>query len=208
MCGHIWTWLFWNQGTWDSASGSNMQNLKTSLKTENPCRNKKLLSSPQPSRPGLGPTQPPVQCVPGSFLGSCGRGVMLTTHLYLTPTLRMGGTILFSPCMPSLELRVQIPPRAWISVCCDCCVLSRRGLCDGPITRPEESYRLWYIIVCVLETWSMRRSWPTVCQKKINNKCLHDVDTDNFTLLPEERKVFRESFNSLRPLLKELNPQR
>ena len=29
---------------------------------------------------------------------------------------------------------------------CDCCVLSGRGLCDSPINRPEESYRL---CVCV-----------------------------------------------------------
>jgi hypothetical protein len=28
-------------------------------------------------------------------------------------------------------------------VCCECCVLSGRGLCDGPITRPEQSYRVW-----------------------------------------------------------------
>ena len=28
----------------------------------------------------------------------------------------------------------------WMSVCCDCCVLSGRGLCDGLITRTEESY--------------------------------------------------------------------
>ena len=28
----------------------------------------------------------------------------------------------------------------WMSVCCECCVLSGRGLCDGLITRPEESY--------------------------------------------------------------------
>jgi hypothetical protein len=27
-------------------------------------------------------------------------------------------------------------------VCCACCVLSGRGLCDELITRPEESYRL------------------------------------------------------------------
>jgi hypothetical protein len=27
-------------------------------------------------------------------------------------------------------------------VCCKCCVLSGRGLCDGPITRPEESCRM------------------------------------------------------------------
>ena len=29
-----------------------------------------------------------------------------------------------------------------MSVCCECFVLSGRGLCDEPITRPEESYRL------------------------------------------------------------------
>ena len=48
-------------------------------------------------------------------------------------------------------LRVRIPPGAWISVCCDCCVLPGRGLCDELITRPEESYRLWCVVVCDLE---------------------------------------------------------
>jgi hypothetical protein len=37
-------------------------------------------------------------------------------------------------------------------VCCECCVLSGRGLCDGLITRPEESYRLWRVVVCDQET--------------------------------------------------------
>jgi hypothetical protein len=32
-------------------------------------------------------------------------------------------------------------------VCCECCVLSGRGLCDGLIPRPEESYRLWRVVV-------------------------------------------------------------
>jgi hypothetical protein len=31
-------------------------------------------------------------------------------------------------------------------------VLSGRGLCDEMITRPEESYPLWCVIVCDLET--------------------------------------------------------
>ena len=31
---------------------------------------------------------------------------------------------------------------AWMPVSCECCVLSGRGLCDGLIARPEESYRL------------------------------------------------------------------
>ena len=39
-----------------------------------------------------------------------------------------------------------------MSVRCECCVLSGRGLCDELITRPEESYRLWCIVVCDLET--------------------------------------------------------
>ena len=43
---------------------------------------------------------------------------------------------------------VRIPPGAWMFVCCACCVLSGRGLCDGLITRPEESYRLWCVAVC------------------------------------------------------------
>ena len=47
-----------------------------------------------------------------------------------------------------------------MSVPFKCCVLSGGGLCDGPITRPEESYR-----VCVSEfdreTSIMKRSWPT-----------------------------------------------
>jgi len=46
-------------------------------------------------------------------------------------------------------------------VCCECCVLSGSGLCDELITRPEESYRLWCDVVCELETWRMRRRWPT-----------------------------------------------
>jgi hypothetical protein len=36
-------------------------------------------------------------------------------------------------------------------VCCECCLLSGRGLCDELITRPEESYRLWCVVVCYLE---------------------------------------------------------
>jgi hypothetical protein len=50
---------------------------------------------------------------------------------------------------------VRIPPGAWIFVCCECRVLSGRGLCGELITRPEESYRLCYVVVCDLETSRM-----------------------------------------------------
>jgi len=42
---------------------------------------------------------------------------------------------------------VRITPAAWMSVCCECCVLSGRGLCDELIIRPEESYQLWCVVV-------------------------------------------------------------
>jgi hypothetical protein len=57
---------------------------------------------------------------------------------------------------------VRIPSGAWMFVCCECCVLSGRGLCDELITRPEESYRLWCVVVCDLETSRMRRPWPAL----------------------------------------------
>jgi len=44
-----------------------------------------------------------------------------------------------------LGLQVRNLPEAWMSVCCKYCVLPGRGLCDRPITRPEESYRLWFV---------------------------------------------------------------
>ena len=47
---------------------------------------------------------------------------------------------------------VRIPPGALIFVCCECRVLSGRGLCDELLTRPEESYRLCCVVVCDLET--------------------------------------------------------
>ena len=56
----------------------------------------------------------------------------------------------------------RIPPGAWKFVCCEYCVLSGRGLCDELITRPEESYRLWCVVVYDLETSRMRRPWPAL----------------------------------------------
>ena len=49
-----------------------------------------------------------------------------------------------------------------MSVCFECCVLWGRGLCNALITRPEESYRLWCVVVCDLETSRMGRPWPAL----------------------------------------------
>jgi hypothetical protein len=64
---------------------------------------------------------------------------------------------------------VRIPTGAWMFICCECCVLSGRGLCDL-ITRPEESYRLWCVDVCDLETSRMRRPWPALGRSATENK--------------------------------------
>ena len=39
-------------------------------------------------------------------------------------------------------------------------MLSGRGLCNELITHPEESYQLWCVIMCDLETSRMREPWP------------------------------------------------
>jgi len=41
-------------------------------------------------------------------------------------------------------------------------VLSGRGLRYELITHPEESYRLWCVVVCDVETSRMRRPWPAM----------------------------------------------
>jgi len=37
-----------------------------------------------------------------------------------------------------------------MDVSSECYMLTGRGLCDTVITRPEESYRLWCVVVCDL----------------------------------------------------------
>jgi hypothetical protein len=50
-----------------------------------------------------------------------------------------------------LGLRFRIPLGAWVSVACEGCVLLGRGLCDGPITHPEESYWVWCVLSVIEE---------------------------------------------------------
>jgi len=59
-----------------------------------------------------------------------------------------------------------------MSVWCDCCLLSGRGLCDGLITRPEDSYVQQSLrVLCVVRYRSLRRAdhssrgvlWMSVC---------------------------------------------
>ena len=72
-----------------------------------------------------------------------------------------------------LRLWVRIQPGSWKFVCCECCVLSGRSLCDGLITCPGESYRLWCVVVCDLETSWMKRPWPTGGRRATDKKIIH-----------------------------------
>ena len=74
-------------------------------------------------------------------------------------------------------------------VCCDCYVFSGRGLCDGLITRPEEFYRLWRVVVCDQETsktrrlkpatglWKIQPQWVVTPGKQTNKQQLQVIQT-------------------------------
>jgi hypothetical protein len=47
---------------------------------------------------------------------------------------------------------VDSNPAEGMDVCRNCCVMSGRGLCDDPVTRPEKSYRMCCVVLCDLET--------------------------------------------------------
>ena len=50
-----------------------------------------------------------------------------------------------------LQSYVRIPLGTWMFVCCECCVLSGRILCDGLITRPERSPTDCGASLCVIK---------------------------------------------------------
>jgi len=72
-------------------------------------------------------------------------------------------------------LWVRIPPGAWMFVCCGCCVLSGRGLCDKLITHPEESYWLWCVVVCDLENLKNEEAMTHVGSQHHRKKKYKDV---------------------------------
>ena len=88
---------------------------------------------------------------------------------------------------------VRIPPGAWMFVCCECSVLSGRGLCGELITRPEESYRLWCVVVCDLETSRMRKPWPVLGRSATEKKkeWMAYISTTPFTFVACAETVLR-----------------
>ena len=96
-----------------------------------------------------------------------------------------------------------------MSVCCECCVLSGRGLCVGLITRSEESYRLWCVWV---RSWSLDNEkalahWWLLRQNKrklllINFSCWTSI---NWKLLTPCILAVSSHFSLILHLFKERN---
>ena len=51
-------------------------------------------------------------------------------------------------------------------------MLPDRGLCNGLITHPEESCRLWCVVVCDLETSRIKTPWPALGHSAIEEELL------------------------------------
>jgi hypothetical protein len=85
-------------------------------------------------------------------------------------------------------------------VCCECCVLSGRGLCDELITRPEESYRLWCVVVCDLENLVNEEAmahWGAVASKTKNPHC--DIIIGSFFVHLTPTSIIRTFLSHLTP---------
>ena len=70
------------------------------------------------------------------------KGLSRMAYINIAPVPVAARSTRMSAAARLLRLWARIPPGAWMSVCCECSALSGRALCDGLITRPEESYRL------------------------------------------------------------------
>ena len=75
-----------------------------------------------------------------------------------------------------LRLWVRIPPGTWMFVCCECCVMSGRGLCDKIITCPKKSYRLWCVRSRSLVNEALSH-WGLLRQKQKKMKGFTDSST-------------------------------
>ena len=86
---------------------------------------------------------------PSGTLQAC-NGTALPNSIYVP--IPVAALSKASVCSRSPAVIVGSNPTGSIDVCYECFVLSGRGLGDELITLPEESYRLWCVVVCDLES--------------------------------------------------------
>jgi len=76
-------------------------------------------------------------------------------------------------CGRSFAGRAGSNPTRGMDVCYECCVLSGRGLCDGPITRTEESYRLCtcvWVWSCILDNEVALADWEILRHGRVRGE--------------------------------------
>jgi hypothetical protein len=80
-------------------------------------------------------------------------------------------------CDRSLAEIAGSNPTGGMNVCCECCVMSGRGLCVGLITLPEKSYRVWCVWVWswILDNEETMVHWGLLChgRKMVNLNCVY-----------------------------------
>jgi len=79
-------------------------------------------------------------------------------------------TISCERCAISGRGRVRIPPGAWMTISCERCVISGRGLCTGLKPRPEDSHQVC-VCVCVC-VWCV---CVCVCMSLSVNRCKNNL---------------------------------
>jgi len=85
-----------------------------------------------------------------------------------------------------LRLWLQILPGAWVSACCECCLLSARGLCDELITHPEESF---WLVCCLVQSRNLINEEtiahvrPQCQKKKKQSKHLHNFSLQQNSII-------------------------
>jgi len=77
--------------------------------------------------------------------------IILKSFLYKLPVPVAARCTAYVCGSSSAEIVGSNPARGMsvcLSVCCDRCVFSGRGMCDGLISRLEEFYRICCVVVC------------------------------------------------------------
>jgi hypothetical protein len=94
--------------------------IRTGRPVFDPRQRQRIFPLTSASRPALGPTQPPVQWVPGALSPRVkgGRGVMLTTHPLLVPRLRNSSSC--TSCHPNAPLWSVTGPLYLFYLCSSC----------------------------------------------------------------------------------------
>jgi hypothetical protein len=87
------------------------------------------------------------RCLDFSFSKSV---IIIITIIIITITLPIPVAARFA-AVRLLGLLVRIPPGAWMSASCECCVLSRTGHCSGLIIRPEGPTEMSCVLIVMVK---------------------------------------------------------